>query len=211
VKLARTFITNFHSGKEKGAAMKAGEFDTHIYEPYLCESGVQFDPQYEAVVAGRGDAMWGDKDLLQAGKAFAKLDRAQHEAVRQAATQKKLRNIKGFRNKALTASVISAWAFVAGLLQSDPKRLTCHYGLPKTTKAIPDPLNSREMSSYSHDSDDPTYRGLGTRSAIKDRQRMAQLFLARTLEKDAPIDKALMDKAVSRVVGTKWLEKGYTP
>ena len=108
VKLARTFITNFHSGKEKGAAMKAGEFDTHIYEPYLCESGVQFDPQYEAVVAGRGDAMWGDKDLLQAGKAFAKLDRAQHEAVRQAATQKKLRNIKGFRNKALTASVISA-------------------------------------------------------------------------------------------------------
>jgi hypothetical protein len=110
----------------------------------------------------------------------------------------------------MTESVISSWAFVAGLLQTDSKRLANHYAVPKTVKGIPDPLSAREMSTFSHDSDDATYRGLGTRSALKDRQRMAQVFLARSLNKDIAIDKSLMNKAVSQVVGIKSIQGGYT-
>jgi hypothetical protein len=171
---------------------------------------VQLDPKYDALVAELGDAIWNDNVLIQAGKAFADLHKSQHEAVKLSASQKNLQNKKGFRNKALTESVISAWAFVAGLLQSDAKRLAHHYAVPKAARNIPDPLNSREMSLFSHDSDDATYRGLGTRSALKDRQRMAQLFLARSLSKDTLIDKNLMNKAVSQVVGIKSIQKGYT-
>ena len=210
VKLARTFVTNFFQGKQKAETLKGADLDKSVYEPYLCESGVQLDPQYDALVAKLGDTIWKDKILIQAGKAFAELHKCQHEAVKLNASLRKLQNKKGFRNKALTESVISSWGFVAGLLQSDPKRLANHYTIPKTTKTIPDPLNSREMSNFSHDSDDATYRGLGTRSALKDRQRMAQLFLARSLSKDTLIDKKLMNKAVSQVVGLKTIQKGYS-
>jgi hypothetical protein len=210
VKLARTFVTNFYQGKNKREVLKGANVDNDVYEPYLCESGAQLDPEYDAVVAKLSVAMWADKALIAAGKAFAELHKCQHEAVKQSAAMKKLKNLKGFRNKAMTESVISSWAFVAGLLQPDPKRLANHLAVPKTTKGIPDPLNAREMSTFSHDSDDATYRGLGTRSALKDRQRMAQVFLARSLKKDVPIDKSLMNKAVSQVVAIKSFKKGYT-
>jgi hypothetical protein len=210
VKLARTFVTNFFQGKKKAEALKVSDLDKNVYEPYLCESGVQLDPEYDALVASLSDAIWTDKALILAGKAFADLHKRQHEDVRQSATLKKLKNLKGFRNKAMTESVISSWAFVGGLLQVDAKRLANHYAIPRTTKGIPDPLNSREMSTFSHDSDEATYRGLGTRSALKDRQRMAQVFLARSLNKDTPIDKNLMNKAVSQVVAIKSFQKGYT-
>ncbi len=210
VKLARTFVTNFLHGKNKGEQLAGSAFDSNVYEPYLCESGVQLDSEYDAIVTALGDAIWTDKALIEAGKAFAELHKCQQEAVKQSAHQKKLKNLKGFRNKAFTESVISSWAFVAGLLQADSKRLANHYAVPKSAKGIPDPLNAREMSTFSHDSDDATYRGLGTRSALKDRQRMAQVFLARSLKKDIPIDKTLMNKAVSQVVGIKSIQKGYT-
>ena len=207
VKLARTFVTNFYKGKGKASELKSQDLDRNIYEPYLCESGASLDPEYEKIVSDFGASIWHDKALQLAGKAFAALHKTQYSAVK---GSKVVANRKGFRNKALTESVISAWAYVAGLLQNNQKRLENHYSIPKTNKAIPDPLNAKEMSSFRHDSDDPTYRGLGTRSAIKDRQRMAQLFLARSLERDRLIDKNLMNKAVSQVVGIKSLQKGYT-
>jgi len=207
VKLARTFVTNFFKGKEKASELKSQDLDRNIYEPYLCESGASLDLEYEKIVSNFGESIWQDKALLSAGKAFAALHKAQYSSIK---GSKVVANRKGFRNKALTESVISAWAYVVGLLQYNPKRLENHYSLPKTNKAVPDPLNAKDMSSFRHDSDDPTYRGLGTRSAIKDRQRMAQLFLARSLEKDRIIDKNLMNKAVSQVVGIKSLQKGYT-
>jgi hypothetical protein len=209
VKLARTFITNFFLGKRRGNEVNAPQLDRNVYEPYLCESGFHVDSEYEAIVKKLNDKIWADSALIEAGKAFANLHKAQYEAVRKS-DNTSLKNLKGFRNKALTESVLSSWAFVAGLLQTDSKRLINHYSVPKTTKNILDPLNAREMSIFSHDSDEATYRGLGTRSALKDRQRMAQLFLARSLNKDTPIDKALMNKAVSQVVGIKSIEKGYT-
>ena len=47
------------------------------------------------------------------------------------------------------------------------------------------------MSVFKHDSDLPTYRGLGTRSSVKDRQRIAQLFLAKSCEDNVCFDKIL--------------------
>ena len=210
VKLARTFVTNFYEGKKEGEQLEGSDFDRSVYEPYLCESGVQLDPKYDVIVTDLGDAIWTDKTLVDAGRAFAELHKCQQDAVKEGGSQNKLKNLKGFRNKAMTESVISSWAFVAGLLQSNPTRLANHYEVPKTVKGIPDPLNAREMSTFSHDSDDATYRGLGTRSALKDRQRMAQVFLARSLNKDIAIDKSLMNKAVSQVVGIKSIQRGYT-
>ncbi len=152
VKLARTFITNFFQGKERGEAMKADQLDSNIYEPHLCESGVALDSEYETIVTKQGPSLWDNKPLLDAGKAFAELHRSQFEAVKDS---KSVENRKGFRNKALTESVISAWAYVAGLLQADPARLAVHITIPKIAKGVEDPLNAVEMSTYHHDSDDP--------------------------------------------------------
>jgi hypothetical protein len=210
VKLARTFITNFYLGKEKAENLKNQKLslDKNIYEPYICESGVSLDEKYERIVHDFGDSIWDDSALLQTGEAFARLHKAQHSAVKEST---KVRNRKSFRNKALILSVISAWAYVAGLLQGDTERLRNHYAIPKTNSRVPDPLNAQVMSEYHHhDSDDPTYRGLGARSSLKDRQRMVQLFLARSLDEKTVIDKKLMDKAVSQVVGITSFQKGYT-
>jgi hypothetical protein len=209
VKLARTFVTNFCKGKEKGGQVAGDKLDENVYEPYLCQSGAILDAEYFAIVEQAAGTVWKDEALLHAGKQFVQLHQTQREAVGDKKTR--IENRKGFRNKAMTESVISAWAYVAGLLQLRAVRLENHYSLPKPSKAIPDPLNAREMSTYKHDSDDPTYRGLGTRSSTKDRQRMAQLFLARSLQKGARIDVTLMESAVSQVVGLQTLRKGYAP
>jgi len=208
VKLARTFIVNFYKGKKKGGDVSDKGLDQHVYEPYLCESGANLDAEYEKIINVYGKSIWSDKPLKEAGKAFTLLHKAQYDAVKNSKT---ISNRKPFRNKAMTESVLSAWAFVAGLLQTNSERFQNHFSLPPRSKAIPDPLNASDMSTFRHDSDDPTYRGLGTRSAIKDRQRMAQLFLARSLENAKAIDKKLMEGAVSQVVGLKALQKGYTP
>lgn len=208
VKLARTFIINFYLGKSKADELKSSDLvDKNVHEPYLCESGATLDTAYERIINKHGDSIWQDTALLEAGKKFAVLHRAQHEAVMKS---KGVEKRKGFRNKAMIESVISAWAYVAGLLQSTPTRLNNHYRIPKLSKKIPDPLNAKEMSSFKHDKDALTYRGLGTRSSSKDRQRMAQLFLARSLKAGAVIDKRLMNEAVSQVEGLKSLQKGYT-
>ena len=65
------------------------------------------------------------------------------------------------------------------------------------------------MSQYKHDQDPPTYRGLGTRSSLKDRQRIAQLFLAKSRKRDCLFDKIFMNQAVSQTVGIIALSKGY--
>ena len=201
----RTFIVNFFLGKKRSAELTAEQLDRNFYEPYLCQSGV-LDEQYSAIVASHDGNIWSDKGLEEAGKAFARLNKAQSEAIRKSKI-----NRKGFRTKALTLSVLPAWAYVAGLLQSHPSRLKNHLTLPRPAKGAPDPLNAEEMSRYKHEGkDQPTYRGLGTRSSIEDRQRMAQLFLARTLDSKAAFEKQLMSKAVSTLIGLKALSKGYT-
>lgn len=204
VQSARTFIVNFYKGKERGQLLKPEELDKNTYEPYLCTSGPFIDQAYAKLVSPVGPNPWKDQALRQAGKAFADLHRVQYEAIRSSKSKR-----KSFRSKCLTDSVLSAWSYIAGLLQTHPPRLKTHLLIPKSPKGAPDPLNAAEMSKFKHDQDPQTYRGLGTRSLPKDRQRMAQVFLARSRDPGLTLDKTLLNKAVSTVVGLKVLEKGY--
>lgn len=206
VKLARSFIVNFYIGKQRGSQLKTEDLDKNVYEPYLTETGVIIDPKYNEIMEPLKEKLLDDKLLLEAGKRFLALHNAQYRAVKD--NPKKIKNRKAFRNKAFVESVLCGWSYVAGLLQSDPKRLKNHYKIPKTTSKIPDPLNSDEMSKFKHDSDPSTYRGLGTRSSLKDRQRLAQVFLTKSFEPDCIFDKQFLDKAVSIAVGLIYLKRG---
>ena len=208
VQLTRTFIVNFFRGKAEGTKLEERELDRHVYEPYLCQSGAFLDPKYEEVLRQFGRDLWDNPELIEFGKAFAILHRAQRDAVEKG---ERIENRKGFRNKALTASVLTGWSFVAGLLQSHPQRQNNLLQIPKVTKECPDPLNAKGMSTFHHDQDEATYRGLGTRSSIKDRQRMAQVFLAKSTSPDNVLDKGLLNKAVSQVIAIRALQRGYAP
>jgi hypothetical protein len=213
VKKARSFVVNFYLGQERGRDLKASELDRNVYEPYLVETGVQTgadkeiiaDPVYEKIMEQQN--ILNDDALLKAGQRFFALHNAQYRAVSDPKTS--VKKIKGYKNKAFVESVLCGWSYVAGLLQSHPERLDNHYRIPKTSGKIPDPLNAEEMSKYKHDKDEATYRGLGTRSALRDRQRVAQLFLAKSLEENVIIDTKFMDKAVSQVIGLLSLSQGY--
>jgi len=206
VKRARSFIVNFYLGKDKGSQVSSNDLDRNVYEPYLATSGVTIDAQYQAFIKKYN--ILEDAALVKAGEKFFALHTAQYEAVKN--PKNKTKNKKSYRNKALVESVLTGWSYVAGLLQNHPERLANHYRIPKITTKIPDPLNAEEMSQYKHDQDPPTYRGLGTRSSPKDRQRIAQLFLAKSRGKDVLFDRKFMNQAVSQTVGLIALSKGYS-
>jgi hypothetical protein len=207
VKLVRSFIVNYYMGLDKGKIIKSEDLDKNIYEPYVTQSGVSIDPKYVKIMSEKGDKILTDKNLVEAGKKFLELHKTQYEKVKQ--NPRKIRNRRAYRNKVLVVSVLCGWSYVAGLLQNHRDRLLNHYKIPKTTSKTPDPLNAEEMSKFKHDSDPPTYRGLGTRQSAKDMQRLAQVFLAKSLTDSCALDKRFLQKAVSQVVGLISLKKGY--
>jgi len=204
VKRARSFIVNFYKGLDRGKELGEDELDHKVYEPYLTATGVEIDPEYSKIMKSK--SILADGALLKAGQRFLALHHAQYKAVTEGS---KVTNRKAYRNKAMVESVLCGWSYVSGLLQSHPVRLENHYRVPKVTSRVPDPLNAEEMSQFKHDSDPPTYRGLGTRSALKDRQRIAQLFLAKSREQNLAIDRAFMMKAVNHLAGMLYGAKGY--
>jgi hypothetical protein len=206
VKLARSFIVNYYMGLDKGKTIKSEELDKNIYDPYVTETGVSIDSKYAEIMSEKRNKILSDKSLIEAGEKFLELHRTQYEAVK---GNPKIRNRKAYRNKALVISVLCGWSYIAGLLQNHRARLLNHYMIPKTTSKIPDPLNAEEMSNFKHDSDLPTYRGLGTRQSAKDMQRLAQVFLAKSLSDTCTLDKQFLQKAVSTVVGLTTLKRGY--
>jgi hypothetical protein len=214
VKRARSFVVNFYLGHEKGKSLDKDALDKNVYEPYLVETGVKIGKQKEIIADKTYEEIMEKYDILndislnQAGQRFLALHNAQYRAVSD--PKNSIKKNKGYKNKAFVESVLCGWSYVAGLLQIVPERLENHYRIPKTTKKIPDPLNAEEMSKYKHDKDEPTYRGLGTRSSLKDRQRICQLFLAKSLEDNVLIDKKFMDQAVSQVIGLITLSRGYS-
>ncbi len=211
VKKARSFVINFYMGQKRGAELKSSELDRNVYEPYLAETGIKAgtgitaDAVYSQIM-NEHDIL-SDLALLTAGKRFLNLHNAQYKAVTDPKTS--VKNRTSYRNKAFVESVLCGWSYVAGLLQTHPDRLNNHFRIPKTTNKIPDPLNAEEMSKYKHEKDEATYRGLGTRSAAPDRQRVAQLFLAKSLEDNVLLDEKFIDKAVSQVIGLQSLSQGY--
>ena len=202
---ARSFIVNYFKGKQTGDQLASDQLDRNVYEPYLCRTGIFLDEEYLKLTEQMGDELWVDKGMIEAGKAFAKLHKAQYEAIRKSKS-----NYKVFRLKALMPSVMSAWSYVAGLLQSCPPRLQVHLTVPQPPKGVPDPLNAEEMYKFRYYQDIETYRGLGTRSILKDRQRMAQVFLARTIDPEATFDKKLLNQAINQVAALRFFSKGYT-
>ncbi|MFH1086974.1 MAG: hypothetical protein V1737_00130 [Chloroflexota bacterium] len=201
---ARTFIVNFYMGRDKGRQSSPDKIDYSVYEPHLCTSGVVLDAEYQRLIEKEKRGIWVDAELEQAGKAFGRLHHAQCEVVKQSG-----HNRRNFRTKALTPAIISSWSYVAGLLQPNPDRLSNHLSVPPVPRGASDPLNCLEMSKFKHDQDPVTYRGLGTRSDVKERQRLAQVFLARSLVQNTPMDRALLNRAVSTAVGLKAMTKGY--
>ena len=112
--------------------------------------------------------------------------------------------------KALTLSVLTAWSYVTGLLQSHTARLEIHLTVPDSPKGVPDPLNAEETASFKYYQDPEDHRGLGTRATLKDRQRMAQVFLARTTNSELTLDRKLLNQAVNQVAALRFFSKGYT-
>ncbi|MBN1692818.1 MAG: hypothetical protein JW845_04605 [Dehalococcoidales bacterium] len=202
---ARSFIVNYFKGKEIGGQVKAEELDKNVYEPYFCQTGIFIDEEYRQLTEKMGNKLWTDKGLIEAGKAFTRLHKSQYDAIKKSQT-----NYKVFRMKAMVPSVMTAWSFVAGLLQSHPERLAVHLAIPQPPKGAPDPLNAEEMSQFRYYQDIETYRGLGTRAIMKDRQRMAQVFLARSMDAEATLNKKLLEQAVNQFAALRFFSRGYT-
>jgi hypothetical protein len=202
---ARSFIVNYFKGKQTGTQVIDAELDRNVYEPYLCQTGAFLDEEYQQLIKKMGKALWTDRGLNATAKAFADLHKAQYDAIKKSKV-----NFKVFRMKAMAPSVLTAWSFVAGLLQAHPARLAVHLSVPPTPKDAPDPLNAEEMNQFRYYQDIETYRGLGTRAIMKDRQRMAQVFLARSIDGNATLDKKLLNQAVNQATALKFFRKGYT-
>ncbi len=160
VVLARTFIKNFFDGKK----IDPPKFDATETTPDLIKSGADWD------ALRRSAAIWKDGKLKEAAVQFAALMKAQRSAFANAKPKPK----PDFPEKATNLAVVSAWAYVAGVLQKNPERLKRHYAL--ATTAGRDPLNAAALAKGRHKTDPENYRGLGYRTDAKERGRLVELF-----------------------------------
>ena len=195
--LLRCLIINFY----KGTGFK-GNIDEDLHRSvYIPKSGVGEDPEYRDLLAAHHPELWADSGLLEMGRQFAILCSKQVEACSNASDRfKELRKVQ-HRYKALTPPIAAAWAYTAGVLQRQQKRLKVHYELPALydAKSSPDPLNSVAMSQAKPHGEKQTYRGLGTRQTSKEAQRLVQLFLLQSSEQfRGAITRQLIDVAVQR-------------
>ena len=138
-------------------------------EPYVCKSGPRTDERYEAL---RPHVEWNDIGLVEAGREFARLHKAQRGAVLGREKEAYLE----FANKCTHPSVAAAWAYTAGMLQTDKTSLVNHYAIASLTKI--DPLNASALSKARLKGVDPdNYRGLGARINPIELGRMVQVFI----------------------------------
>jgi hypothetical protein len=126
---------------------------------------------------------------LDAGKEFSRLVEAQRNAF-----SGKRANVD-FAEKALNVAVMSAWAYVAGLLHSNDVRRKRHYGLADATGK--DPLNAAALAKGQHKTDPENYRGLGYRTDPKERGRFVELFCLQA-EKGSGINSSVIDLAIKK-------------
>lgn len=186
VRVARTFILNFY----KGQCINAEKFDTSKTAPILPKTG-GVDTDWEQLKNDR-PKLWNDKKLIEAGKNFAALIMNQRNYFKD-----KEDTITDFEyaDKPTNYAVISAWAFVAGLLSKNSVRLKRHYKLAEQKGH--DPLNTAVLSLARHKSDPDNYRGLGNRTDPKERGRFVEIFFLQT-EKGDGIKKSLVDLAIKK-------------
>ena len=182
VRIARTLIVNFYKGK------KVKNF-ADLHQPVLCTSG-GIDESYLSI---RNEIDWGDPELIEMGKNFAKLHSKQYEIV----SNRNENNNAEFRRKALSYAVVASWSFAAGLFSRDDTLKKRFYSLPDNVESPEDPLNAKALSEARLKGTDPdTYRGLGTRSSSKELGRMLEVFIILVIEDKRIISQRLANAAI---------------
>ncbi|MGB9195532.1 MAG: hypothetical protein WCB53_01255 [Terriglobales bacterium] len=183
VRNARTFIINYYAGVEASHA----DFDKTDTTPVVAKSGEE-DKQWENV-RNKKPSIWKDAKLEKAGIEFSALISAQRNAF------KGTKGNVDSQEKAMNYAVLSAWAYVAGLMNGNDKRLQRHYEL-KLAKGK-DPLNASALAKGKHKTDSENYRGLGYRTDAKERGRFVELFYAQS-EKGDGITSPLIGVAIAK-------------
>ena len=188
VRMMRSFIVNFFKGKGY-----TGNIDEDAEVPYLCVSGKNIDEEYLKLFKKfKKEGSFNDKELINAGKMFAKLHQSQFKKADKIKGSRK----KEYKIKAFSLSVISSWTFAVGVLQKDEKRLNKLYSLFDLS-GDQDPLNAIAMGKAKHKIIDPeNYRGLGTRNADKERGRLLHLFLIYSESNKSKIDEQMCNSAI---------------
>jgi hypothetical protein len=163
--MARTFITNYF----EGSSVDPKKFDLTDTTPIVCPSGGHV-PDWEKLKTNNPE-LWSNTGLLEAAREFAALVKAQRDAF---SSITKPRPKPDYPEKATNVAVMSAWAYVAGMLHSNPTRLRRHFELKKSTRK--DPLNAAALAEGRHKTDAANYRGLGYRTDPRERGRFVELF-----------------------------------
>ena len=114
VKIARTFITNYF----KGGKVSLKDFDLTDTTPIICPTGGS-DLDWDKLKTDN-PKLWIDPKLMEAAKEFASLVKAQKNAFKGKQTHKPKPD---YPEKALNIAVVSAWAYIAGMLHSNATRL----------------------------------------------------------------------------------------
>lgn len=187
VRMMRGFIVNFYMGKSY-----IGNIDKDAMVPYLPESGRHIDIEYLKIFDKyKPKETFDDTDLIEAGKKFAKLHETQLKNSEKYSGAAK----KEFKIKSFNLAIITSWAFTAGVLQTDKRRLKKFYDLPILSGAD-DPLNASAMGKAHYKTDPETYRGLATRTDQKERGRVLQLFLQYSASPKPKITEQMCNAAI---------------
>jgi hypothetical protein len=191
VRMARTFIANYFLG----TGFNSIDFDKRATNPVLYKSGA--GEEEWGKVKNNHPNLWSDDGLSAAGKEYAALIKAQRDAFSSGNGGTKGGKVPiDYPEKALNVAIIGAWAFVAGVLQTNPDRLKKHFALKNSLGH--DPLNAHALASAKHTATDPdNYRGLGSRTDAQERGRLGELFFMQA-EEGKGITKGWVDSAVKQ-------------
>jgi hypothetical protein len=186
VKMARTFITYYF----RGITIDAKKFELTDTTPVVCPSGGH-DTDWEKLKADH-PKLWSNVELSDAAKEFATLVKTQREAF---SSKTKPRPKPDYPEKAMNVAVLSAWAYIAGMLRGNQIRLKRHFDLRK--RVGKDPLNAAALADGRHKSDAENYRGLGYRTDPRERGRFVELFYLQA-EDGTGITPASIDVAIKQ-------------
>ncbi len=185
VRDARIFILNYYKGKDDSVSIK--NFDKIETIPVMAKTGGAYDVWDK--FKGANPTLWKNTKLIKAAKEFALLVKSQRKYFKGRQCR------SDFADKAISYAVLSAWAYIAGMLEKNVTRLERHFELRKATGK--DPLNSTILAKGRHKSDPENYRGLGCRTDAKERGRLAELFFLQA-EKGEGIKANIRDLAISK-------------
>lgn len=190
VRAARTFIVNYY----RGSGVDARKFDLTATTPVLLKSGVQVDEWTE--LKTQKPTLWDEANLQLAGKEFASLIEAQRSKFATVGGKSQPGSADS-AEKAMNYAVLSAWAYVAGVLYKNKARQKRHFEL--RTSGTKDPLNASALAKGRHKTDPENYRGLGYRTDAKERGRLVELFYLQA-EKGDKISPSMIDLAIKKAV-----------